>query len=97
MLRHFETEYEDPIDEIVGDDPEFKKINDRFFAKSEEFCKLVGGANFPVWDLFEEVMDEYHSIELLLCKAMYLQGAEDREKMLKNNSKAAEMVALLLF
>lgn len=33
MLRHFETEYEDPIDEIVGDDPEFKKINDRFFRK----------------------------------------------------------------
>lgn len=83
MLRYFETEYENPMDEIVGDDPEFKKINDRFFKKSEELCQLVGGANSPVWDLFEEVMDEYHKIELILSKAMYLKGAEDREKMLK--------------
>ena len=30
-----------------------------------------------------DVMDEYHKIELILSKAMYLQGAEDREKMLK--------------
>ena len=30
MLRYFETEYENPMDEIVGDDPEFKKINDCF-------------------------------------------------------------------
>ncbi len=36
MLHYFETEYEDPIGEIVGDDPEFKKINDLFFKKSEE-------------------------------------------------------------
>lgn len=83
MLRYFETEYENPMDEIVGDDPEFKKINDYFFKKSEELCQLVGGANSPVWDLFEEVMDEYHKIELILSKAMYLKGAEDREKMLK--------------
>ena len=60
-----------------------KKINDCFFKKSEELCQLVGGANSPVWDLFEEVMDEYHKIELILSKAMYLKGAEDREKMLK--------------
>lgn len=83
MLRYFETEYENPMDEIVGDDPEFKKINDCFFKKSEELCQLVGGANSPVWGLFEEVMDEYHKIELILSKAMYLKGAEDREKMLK--------------
>lgn len=83
MLRYFETKYENPMDEIVGDDPEFKKINGCFFKKSKELCKLVGGANSPVWDLFEEVMDEYHKIELILSKAMYLKGAEDREKMLK--------------
>ena len=83
MLRYFETTYEDPIGEILGDDPEFKKINDLFLKKSEELCQLVGGANSPVWDLFEEVMDEYHKIELILSKAMYLKGAEDREKMLK--------------
>lgn len=83
MLRYFETEYENPMDEIVGDDPEFKEINHRFFEKSEELCQLVGGANSLVWDLFEEVMDEYHRIELILSKAMYLKGAEDREKMLK--------------
>lgn len=83
MLRHFETEYENPIDEIVGDDPEFQKINDLFITKSEELCQLVGGVNSDVWELFEEVMDEYHKIELILSKAMYLQGAEDREKMLK--------------
>lgn len=83
MLRYFETTYEDPIGEILGDNTEFKKINDLFFKKSEELCQLVGGANSPVWDLFEEVMDEYHKIELILSKAMYLKGAEDREKMLK--------------
>lgn len=83
MLQHFETTYEDPIGEIIGDDPEFKRINDLFFKKSEELCQLVGGVNSPVWDLFEEVMDEYHKIELILSKAMYLKGAEDREKMLK--------------
>lgn len=83
MLRYFETTYEDPIGEILGDDPEFKKINDLFFKKSEELCQFVGGANSLVWDLFEDVMDEYHKIELILSKAMYLQGARDREKMLK--------------
>ena len=83
MLRYFETTYEDPIGEILGDDPEFKKINDLFFKKSEELCQFVGGANSLVWDLFEDVMDEYHKIELIPSKAMYLQGARDREKMLK--------------
>ena len=83
MLRYFETTYEDPIGEILGDDPQFQKINDLFFKKSEELCQLVGGVNSPVWDLFEEVMDEYHKIELILSKAMYLKGAEDREKMMK--------------
>lgn len=83
MLHYFETEYEDPIGEIVGDDPEFQKINDLFFKKSEELCQLVGGVNSPVWDFFEEIMNEYHYRELILSKAMYLKGAEDRNKMLE--------------
>ena len=51
--------------------------------KSEELCQLIGGVNSPVWDFFEEVMDEYNKIELIFLKAMYLKGAEDREKTLK--------------
>lgn len=83
MLHYFEKEYEDPIGEIMGDNPEFKRINDLFFTKSEELCQLVGGVNSPAWDLFEEVMDEYHKIELILSTEMYLKGAEDRDEMLK--------------
>lgn len=33
MLRYFETEYENPMDEIVGDDPEFKKNQRLLFQK----------------------------------------------------------------
>ena len=83
MLRYFETEHKNPMNEIEGDDPELKKINNQFIKKSEELCQFVRDANFPVWDLFEEVMDEYHKIKRILSKAMYLKGAEDREKMLK--------------
>lgn len=39
MLRHFETKYENPIGEIVRDDPEYKAVNEQFFIKSEEFCQ----------------------------------------------------------
>ena len=39
MLRHFETKYENPIGEIVRDDPEYKAVNEQFFIKYEEFCQ----------------------------------------------------------
>lgn len=84
MLRYFEAEYVNSMHVIVGNDPKFKKINDRIFKKSEELCQLVGGVNPSVWDLFEEVMDKYHKIELILSKAMHLKGTEDREKMIKS-------------
>lgn len=83
MLRYFETTYEDPVGEILGDDPEYKSVSKQFFAKSDELRQLAGGINSPIWALFEEAMDEYHQIELIISKAMYLKGAEDREKMLK--------------
>lgn len=48
MLRYFETEYKNPMNEIEGDDPELKKINNQFIKKSEELCQFVRDANFPV-------------------------------------------------
>lgn len=83
MLRYFDSEYEDPLGAILGDNPEFKEANAQFLAKSDELCKMIGGVGSPAWGLFEDAIDEYHRMGLILSKAMYLQGAADRERMLK--------------
>ena len=44
MLHYFEKEYEDPIGEIMGDNPEFKRIND-LFSRNPKSCASLWGVS----------------------------------------------------
>lgn len=45
--------------------------------------KLCGGSNSEVWKKYEAIMDVHIDIQALVNEAHYLQGAADRERMLK--------------
>ena len=44
---------------------------------------MVGGSESNVWKLYESIMCVYFDMEEIIKQAVYLQGAYDRERMLK--------------
>lgn len=83
-IKKCETKYEDTIGKILGNDQKFMKINGLFFTKYKERIQFVGGANFPARNVFEEVMDGYHKVELILAEE-YTCNAQKTEKRCRNN------------
>ena len=48
-----------------------------------ELMEMVGGSESNVWKLYENIMCVYFDMEEIIKQAVYLQGAYDRERMLK--------------
>ena len=49
----------------------------------DQLMKMVGGSESNVWKLYESIMCIYFDMEEIIKQAVYLQGAYDRERMLK--------------
>ena len=47
------------------------------------WMEMVGGTESNVWKLYESIMCVYFDMEEIIKQAVYLQGAYDRERMLK--------------
>ncbi len=45
--------------------------------------EMVGGSESNVWKLYESIMCVYFDMEEIIKQTVYLQGAYDRERMLK--------------
>ena len=49
----------------------------------DQLMEMVGGSESNVWKLYENIMCAYFDMEEIVKQAVYLQGAYDRERMLK--------------
>ena len=49
----------------------------------DQLMEMVGGTESNVWKLYESIMCVYFDMEEIIKQAVYLQGAYDRERMLK--------------
>lgn len=49
----------------------------------DQLMEMVGGSESNVWKLYESIMCVYFDMEEIIKQAVYLQGAYDRERMLK--------------
>ena len=49
----------------------------------DQLMEMVGGSESNVWKLYESIMCIYFDMEEIIKQAVYLQGAYDRERMLK--------------
>lgn len=49
----------------------------------DQLMEMVGGSESNVWKLYENIMCVYFDMEEIIKQAVYLQGAYDRERMLK--------------
>ena len=54
-----------------------------FWIRPVSYTHLVGGSESNVWKLYESIMCIYFDMEEIIKQAVYLQGAYDRERMLK--------------
>ena len=51
--------------------------------QENQLMEMVGGSESNVWKLYESIMCVYFDMEEIIKQAVYLQGAYDRERMLK--------------
>lgn len=63
-------------DSLSGKQSEQSKMED-------QLMEMVGGSESNVWKLYESIMCVYFDMEEIIKQAVYLQGAYDRERMLK--------------
>lgn len=67
----------------VMDEEAYSKLDHLVDLLEDELMKLCGGTNSEVWKKYEAIMDVHIDIQALVNEAHYLQGASDRERMLK--------------
>lgn len=83
MKSFYEKYYADPQKTAVKDSEEYIKQRELRYDVEERFVKLLSKSDDDLEQLFEEYLDACaDEIEILLGE-MYLLGASDREKMLK--------------
>lgn len=83
MKSFFERYYENPYAEAVKDLGTYHETQKKRQKIEGVFEVKLKDAGEKVWQLFEQYMDAWTDEQEVLLKAMYLLGAEDREKMLR--------------
>lgn len=83
MSEFYDKFYEDPIFETVGGMEEFLQIRKKHQEAQEKLKEIIGNVGTPAWKAYEAAMAMQYEYVHLVAKAMYLKGAEDREKMLE--------------
>lgn len=83
MEQYFDKMYDDVIAEIVEDDAEYAELQASAEEAIKKLADLVAETNPSLWKHCEDAMDGIYSVQFRLMKLAYLQGAEDREKMLR--------------
>lgn len=63
--------------------PEYQELLEKQTRIEDAIRGLLGNENHRVWQLYEDAMSVQFAMEEVGIKYMYLQGAEDRERMLR--------------
>lgn len=83
MEEFYRKFYDDPVYEVLGETENYKKfVKDRKRAE-EKLRAEIGGIDSSAWKLFEAYMKIQYNHINDVALAMYLQGAEDRDRMLE--------------
>lgn len=83
MKSFYENYYADPQKTAVKDSEEYIKQRELRYDVEERFVKLLSNSDDDLEQLFEEYLDACADEIEILLREMYLLGANDREKMLK--------------
>lgn len=83
MRSFYEKYYADPQKTAVKDSEEYTKQRDLRYDVEERFVKLLSKSDDDLEQLFEEYLDACADEIEILLREIYLLGASDREKMLK--------------
>ncbi|MCC8051583.1 MAG: hypothetical protein LIP10_13170 [Clostridiales bacterium] len=82
IADYFDKVYDEPVSAAVEDDEEYRKLNEEFFQKEQEFEKMLGGPDSKEYLFFDELMTKSDEMWERVMKGAYLMGARDRERML---------------
>ena len=81
MSQIYEALYTDPIYDIVASkNTEYKELN-RLRSKVQD--KFITAASDDVRELHDKLVDIINEQTDIIAKELYLQGMEDRDKMLQ--------------
>ena len=78
-LRYEETDGENHF----VDEAAYQEKQSEHSKMEDQLMEMVGGTEPNVWKLYESIMCVYFDMEEIIKQAVYLQGAYDRERMLK--------------
>lgn len=78
-LRYEETDGENHF----VDETAYQEKQSEQSKMEDQLMEMVGGSESNVWKLYESIMCVYFDMEEIIKQAVYLQGAYDRERMLK--------------
>ena len=78
-LRYEETDGENHFVEETA----YQEKQSEQSKMEDQLMEMVGGSESNVWKLYESIMCVYFDMEEIIKQAVYLQGAYDRERMLK--------------
>ena len=78
-LRYEETDGENQF----VDETAYQEKQSEQSKMEDQLMEMVGGSESNVWKLYESIMCIYFDMEEIIKQAVYLQGAYDRERMLK--------------
>ena len=79
LLRYEETDGENHFVEETA----YQEKQSEQSKMEDRLMEMVGGSESNVWKLYESIMCVYFDMEEIIKQAVYLQGAYDRERMLK--------------
>lgn len=84
MDEYYEQKYNKDMEKNPWEDlPEYQELLDKQTKIEDAMRAMLGGEYHRVWQLYEDVMSVHFAMQEVGLKYMYLQGAEDRERMLK--------------
>ncbi len=83
MTDFYENYYEDPIYLATKNDKKYDKNNRKLVRLQDEVMQMVGGPKTPAGEKFKECMELTIKLSEYIGLDSYLQGAADREKMLR--------------
>ncbi|MDO4554410.1 MAG: hypothetical protein Q4B70_04610 [Lachnospiraceae bacterium] len=79
MSEYYRCRYEDPIGEILGDD----QIYRGFYERVRRLSEVLYQGTDQQKALEELLGNAMANLELRIAEQMYLQGAQDRDNMLR--------------
>ena len=84
MKDYYDLRYEetDGVNHFV-DEAAYQEKQSEHSKMEDQLTEMVGGSESNVWKLYENIMCVYFDMEEIVKRAVCLQGAYDRERMLK--------------